>query len=165
MGLSYRINPRLVRGLDYYCHTAFEFVTDHLGAQNAVLAGGRYDGLIEMMGGKPTPAVGFAGGVERLIALCEQTPDTPSHSTLIPIGPEAEAMLPELSYALRAAGKAVNFAYQGNLRKRMKKAHQSGASFAIIFGEDEIKAGRFILKDFTTSNERSVTKEELFSCL
>ena len=101
LGIAYRLNPRLVRGLDYYCHTAFEFTTTELGAQSAVMAGGRYDGLMEMMGGPATPGVGWAAGIERLSMLADAPPAAPRPVAVVPMGEAAEAAALTLAETLR----------------------------------------------------------------
>ena len=150
-GLPYRINPRLVRGLDYYNLTVFEWVTDLLGSQGTVCGGGRYDGLFEQLGGRPTPAIGFGLGIERLLLLLQELAlPVPSHA------PDAYAILGEPSAlpqalvvldALRAAGVAVQMhAGGGGLKSQFKKADASGARHALIFGPDELARGEVALK-------------------
>ena len=150
-GIAYRINPRLVRGLDYYNLTVFEWTTDQLGAQGTVCGGGRYDGLFEQIGGKATPAVGFAAGVERLIALWQNAGRVPAaRGPLVYVihqgeGVDQVALL--CAEALRAAGHAVvQHAGGGSFKAQMKKADASGALFALIVGEDEVRADEVTLK-------------------
>lgn len=157
LGVGYKLNPHLVRGLDYYCHTAFEFTTSHLGSQNAVLAGGRYDNLIEMMGGPATPAIGFAGGVERLVALVDASIDAPRPVVVVPIGEVAEAEALVVAAKLRQAGIYTELGYSGNMSKRLKKASKMNAVAAIIFGEDEVKSGQVKLKLLDHSQEESLS--------
>src|SRR5215217_5917971 len=140
-GVPWTRNPRLVRGLDYYRHTAFEFVTDRLGAQGTVIAGGRYDGLIETLGGPHTPAVGWAAGIERLAMLAATARKTTPDAVLVPLGEAAEAAATGLIAGLRRAGIACDMAYRGNMKRRMAKADASGARYAIILGEEEIARG------------------------
>jgi len=137
-GIAYRVDPRLVRGLDYYGHTAFEFVTDALGAQGTVLAGGRYDGLIKQMGGPPTPGTGWAAGVERLAMLSGETPAAPRPLAVVALGEAAQAAAFALAHRLRRAGFAVDMAYSGNMGRRLSRANKVGARAAIILGEDEL---------------------------
>ena len=119
--------PRLVRGLDYYRHTAFEFVTDRLGAQGTVLAGGRYDGLIEALGGPHTPAVGWAAGIERLAMMIgEPQPERPG-VVIVPLGPRAELEGQAILARLRREGVAADMAYRGNMKKRLSRANDAGA--------------------------------------
>ena len=161
LGVPYEINQRLVRGLDYYGHTAFEFITDALGAQGAVIAGGRYDGLIEMMGGRPTPGVGWAGGIERLALLLKAPPPPFRPVAVIPVGAgEQEAALC-LVHELRHAGVAVEFAYRGNLSKRLKRANKADARAAVIIGEDELGDSSCTLRDLDSGDERRIPLEEL----
>ena len=122
LGIAYRVSPRLVRGLDYYTHTAFEFTTTALGAQGAVIAGGRYDGLMAELGGPPQPGVGWAGGIERLAMLLAAPPPVERPVTLVPIGPAGEAAAPALADRLRRAGVAVDLAFRGKPGARLKRA-------------------------------------------
>jgi len=146
-GIPYVINPKLVRGLDYYSKTVFEWVTDKLGAQGTVCAGGRYDGLVEQMGGKPTPGVGFAMGIERLILLLEtleQVPESISRQVdvyLCAIGEAAELAALTLSERLRDGSPSLRLqvnAGGGSFKNQFKKADRSGALFALVLGEDEL---------------------------
>ena len=146
-GIPYVINPKLVRGLDYYSKTVFEWVTDKLGAQGTVCAGGRYDGLVEQMGGKPTPGVGFAMGIERLILLLEtleQVPESIARQVdvyLCAIGDAAELAALTLSERLRDGSPALRLqvnAGGGSFKNQFKKADRSGALFALVLGEDEL---------------------------
>jgi histidyl-tRNA synthetase len=150
-GLAYRINPRLVRGMDYYNLTVFEWVTDHLGAQGTVCGGGRYDGLFEQLGGKPTPAVGFGLGIERLLlliqALALPVPDAAPQAYAViadaTLLPQALATLE----ALREAGVSVLMhAGGGSIKSQFKKADASQARVALVFGADEVARGMVSLK-------------------
>ena len=155
-GIAFRENPRIVRGLDYYSHTAFEFVTDRLGAQGTVLAGGRYDGLVAEMGGPPTPAVGWAAGIERLSMLLDGTPAAPRPVAVVPVG---EAVLPEaigVLQALRQVGVRAEMAYRGNVRRRMERANRSGASFAVILGDEEVARGVAQVRDLDAGDQQEV---------
>ena len=131
-GVPWTRNGRLVRGLDYYRHTAFEFVTDRLGAQGAVLAGGRYDGLIEALGGPHTPAVGWAAGIERLGMLMEAPKPISSAIAVIPEAPEAQQEAASLAQSLRASGMSVDMSYSGSAKKRVERAKRAGVE-AILF--------------------------------
>jgi histidyl-tRNA synthetase len=153
LGIAYKENPRLVRGLDYYCHTAFEFTTEELGSQGAVLAGGRYDGLMGVMGGPETPGVGWAGGVERLALMIAEPPAPPRPIALIPIGTEGEALAFKLAQELRRAGFAVDLAYSGNLKKRLQRANKANARAAVILGEDELKRGQAAIRDLDSGSQ------------
>ena len=151
-GLAYRVNPRLVRGMDYYNLTVFEWITDKLGAQGTVCGGGHYDGLIEQLGGKPAPAVGFGMGLERVLLLLEELgiAPPPNPPRLYAIVPSPAALVPAMTVveALRAAGIAVlmNAGFAG-MKAQFKRADASGARYALIFGDDEIARGEVALKD------------------
>jgi histidyl-tRNA synthetase len=160
-GVPYRENPRIVRGLDYYSHTAFEFVTDRLGAQGTVMAGGRYDGLVEEMGGPPTPSVGWAAGVERLSMLLADAPAAPRPVAVIPVGEAAEGAALDAVQSLRRAGIAAEIAYKGNLKRRMERANRIGARAAVILGEDELASGVAQLRDLDAGTQDSVPLAEL----
>jgi histidyl-tRNA synthetase len=150
-GIPFKINPRLVRGLDYYNLTVFEWVTDKLGAQGTVCAGGRYDGLVEQLGGKPTPACGFAMGIERLIALIKDSggePATPAPDVyLVHQGDLASRMAFQVAEGLRDQGiDVLQHCGGGSFKSQMKKADGSGAMFAVIIGDDEATSGEVQLK-------------------
>jgi histidyl-tRNA synthetase len=161
LGIPYRINPRLVRGLDYYCHTAFEFTTEALGAQGTVLAGGRYDGLIETMGGPATAGVGWAAGIERLAMLASEPPAPTRPIAVVPLGPQAEAEALTITQALRNAGVAADLGYSGNLSRRMKRANRINARAAIILGDDELAKGVATLRDLDSGAQESVPLDSL----
>jgi histidyl-tRNA synthetase len=160
-GVPFRENPRIVRGLDYYGHTAFEFVTTKLGSQGTVMGGGRYDGLVEEMGGPPTPAVGWAAGVERLAMLLEAPPAIPAGVAVVPVGDAAEAAALAVLQTLRAAGIRAEIAYRGNLRRRMERANRIGARAAVILGPDDIAAGVAQVKDLRTGAQEAVQLADL----
>ncbi len=164
-GVPFQIDPRLVRGLDYYTHTAFEFVTTHLGAQGAVIAGGRYDGLIEQLGGNPTPGIGWAGGIERLVLLSDPKPAALPMLAIVPVGEAAEAEAIVLAGELRRADIAVELAYKGNVGKRMKRADKLGCYGALIFGADEMAKGVVKLKDFASGQETEIARGDLVAKL
>jgi histidyl-tRNA synthetase len=154
-GVQWRVNPRLVRGLDYYSHTVFEFITDELGAQGTLCGGGRYDGLFEILGGKPTPAVGWGMGLERVLELVkEQGAVTPFASVdsyaVIPDAASLHVVMPVIQTLRRSgvevqmhAGGADGF---GSMKSQFKKADASGARYALIFGEEELAAGVVAIK-------------------
>lgn len=170
-GIAFEVNTSLVRGLDYYSKTVFEWVTDKLGAQSTVCAGGRYDGLVEQLGGKPTPAVGFALGVERLILLIEQLENikqrtAPSlHAYLMTDGEEAFATGLALANQLRKALPALKLLMHcggGTLKNQFKKADKSGALFALIIGEEELKERQVSIKPLRVEGEqKKVSLEEV----
>ena len=159
-GVPFRENPRIVRGLDYYSHTAFEFVTDRLGAQGTVMAGGRYNGLVEEMGGPPTPSVGWAAGIERLAMLLTQAPAPPRPVAVIPVGEAQEAAALDLAARLRAAGMVAEIAYRGNLKRRMERANKLHARAALILGEEETARGVVQLRDLDAGTQESMTAED-----
>jgi histidyl-tRNA synthetase len=160
LGVPTRKNPRIVRGLDYYSHTAFEFVTDRLGAQGTVMAGGRYDGLVEEMGGPATPCVGWAAGVERLSMLLAATPPAPRPVAVIPVGEAQEAAALGLLQELRRAGIPAEIAYKGNLKRRMERANKLSARAALILGEDEVAQGVVQLRDLDAGSQAVVPLAE-----
>ena len=156
-GVPWKRNSHLVRGLDYYRHTAFEFVTDRLGAQGTVIAGGRYDGLIESLGGPHTPAIGWAAGIERLAMMIEAPfPESPSVA-VVPLGERAEAEAQRIVAGLRREGVATEIAFRGNMKKRMSRASASGAKYALIIGDDELDRGEAQLKELATGEQRAVS--------
>ena len=155
-GIVWTRDPRLVRGLDYYRHTAFEFVTEDLGAQSQVIGGGRYDGLIESLGGPPTPAVGWASGIERMAMLIDPPPLSRVDAALVPLGERAEAEATRIASELRRAGIACDMAFRGNMKRRMQKAAASGARYAIIIGDDELAKSEAAVKDLESGNQLSV---------
>jgi len=157
--VPWRRNPRLVRGLDYYRHTAFEFVTERLGAQGTVIAGGRYDGLIEALGGPHTPAVGWAAGIERLAMMIDAPAAEVPSVAVVPLGERAEAEAQRIVAGLRREGIATDMAYRGNMKRRLSKANAAGASYALILGDDELDRGKAQLKDLSTGEQRSVSLE------
>jgi histidyl-tRNA synthetase len=164
-GVPWKRNPRLVRGLDYYRHTAFEFVTDRLGAQGTVLAGGRYDGLIEALGGPHTPAVGWAAGIERLAMMIDAPePDRPT-AVIVPLGDEAAAAGQRLLAKLRHAGIAADMAYRGNMKKRLSRANEAGAAFALIIGDNELERGEAQLKNLGTGEQSNIALDRIAEAL
>ena len=160
-GVTWERAPTLVRGLDYYRHTAFEFMTDTLGAQGTVLAGGRYDGLLESIGGPPTPAVGWAAGIERLSMMIDAPDPEKPQAVLVPLGDDAERTAWGLLARLRGAGIATEMMVRGNTKKRMMRAGQSGARLAIIIGDSELEAGAAQVKDLGTGEQKAVAFESL----
>ncbi|MDH5660966.1 MAG: histidine--tRNA ligase, partial [Gammaproteobacteria bacterium] len=162
-GVKYKINPRLVRGLDYYSKTVFEWITDKLGAQGTVCAGGRFDGLVEQLGGKATPAIGFALGIERLIELLEIHEDVQRENSLkvyfvlvgekalskgMPMAETWRNAVPELKLQVNCGG--------GSIKSQMKKADKSGAEMAFILGDDELEKNTITVKFLREKKDQKV---------
>ncbi len=165
LGLSYQLNPLLVRGLDYYCHSVFEFTTTHLGSQNAVLSGGRYNKLIETMGGPSTPGVGWAAGTDRIALLLEK-PKKPHHTlALIAATDKGKDHRFQLLDELRQEQIPSQMIYSGNISKQLKKANKRNCSYALIIGDDEIERGTYELKNLLEGTQETLTKSELVSFL
>lgn len=160
-GVAWTRDARLVRGLDYYRHTAFEFVTDRLGAQGTVLAGGRYDGLVESLGGPPTAGVGWAAGVERLAMLEAEGADAVVDAVVVPVGEAAERQAITIVAELRRHGHAIDMAFKGNMKRRLAKASDAGAAFAIIIGDDELARRSAGLKTLATGEQQIVALDDL----
>ncbi len=173
-GVAWTVNPRLVRGLDYYSHTVFEFITDELGAQGTLCGGGRYDGLFELLGGKPTPAVGWGMGLERVLELVAQQGTAAPHPV-----PDAYAIIPDAAAlpiamktlsALRARGLHVQMHAgaanasdgMGSMKSQFKKADASGAAYALIFGADELAQGNVAVKPLRTDVAQGQPSQVLY---
>jgi len=163
LGLIYRLNPRLVRGLDYYTHTAFEFVTADLGAQGTVMGGGRYDGLVEMMGGPALPGIGWAAGIERLAMLIAEPPPLPRPIAVVPIGEAAEGAALTLAELLRNNGCSVDLGYSGNVARRMRRANNVNARVAVLIGEEEIARNVVALRDLDSGEQTEVPMDPSLS--
>ncbi len=161
LGIAHTLNPRLVRGLDYYCHTAFEFTTDALGAQGAVIAGGRYDGLVAQMGGPETAGIGWAGGIERLSMLADEPDPAPRPIALVPVGAEAEVETLALADRLRRAGLVIELGYRGSLRRRLSRADRLNACAAVILGEDELAREIATVRDLDSGEQEEVALSAL----
>lgn len=167
LGIPYKLNNKLVRGLDYYCHTVFEFITTELGAQGTVLAGGRYDGLVEMMGGPKTPGVGWAAGIDRLADLVppEKYLVIAPLLAVIPADSVGESMALTAAHELRLAGFKVEFLIAGKIGKRFQKADKMGATHAIVIGETEASTGKMSVKDLKAGTQESLSVAELLTKL
>ncbi len=152
LNVPYIINRQLVRGLDYYTHTAFEFVTTDLGAQGTVLAGGRYDGLVQLMGGPEIAGVGWALGIDRLALMIDAPKLEAQTIAVVPIG-ETENIAFSTTMYLRNQGLTVDFLYSGNMVKRMKRANKIGAVAAVVMGEEELQTGQVIVKNMETGDQ------------
>ena len=158
--IPYRHNEKLVRGLDYYCHTAFEFTTEELGTQGTILAGGRYDGLFPMMGGPLIPSVGWAGGIERFAMMLDAIP-LPRPYVMIAGG---EAYFPQalkIADSLRRTGLRVEMAYQTHIGKALKYSNKISAKGALILGEDEAKAGTITFKNLDSGDQKVVPQDQM----
>jgi len=156
IGIEFELNPHLVRGMDYYCHTAFEFTTTTLGAQGAVLAGGRYDGLVETMGGTPTPGIGWAAGVERLAMMIGDAPLALRPIVVVPVGGEAAEMALKITQQLRHSDFTVDLGFSGNVKKRLNRANKVNAVAAILLGEDELAKGVATVRDMESGEQTEV---------
>ena len=166
MMIPYSINPQIVRGLDYYTRTVFEFVSDSIGAQGTVCGGGRYDGLIEELGGSHVPSLGFGMGIERLMLLLEsqgiKLPEAKRPELYIaPIGEKASLTAARLSQALRQSGVAVQFDIVGrSVKAQMKYANKLGARFTVVLGDDDIAAGKINVKNMDSGEVTEMDLEE-----
>ena len=168
-GIKFRVNPRLVRGLDYYCKTVFEWVTDELGAQGTVCAGGRYDGLVSQLGGRPTPAAGFAMGVERLLSLMENSATNLNDDLdvfMIVQGDKAQIQGLILAEQLRTECDDVKILLNcggGSFKSQMKKADKSGARLALILGDDEVSKQSVTIKQLRLDSEQKLIRQDELS--
>ena len=157
--IDYQLSPSLVRGLDYYTRTTFEITSNELGAQNAICGGGRYDGLVEKLGGKPTPGIGFAAGIERL--LLASSSDNKLRNIqiyIVGIGNDVRPTMINLAEELRSNDIRTSFDYlRRSIKAQMREANKLGAQYAIIIGEDELKDKSVIIKDLSTSNQEKIT--------
>jgi histidyl-tRNA synthetase len=165
IGIPHSVNPRLVRGLDYYCHTCFEIISEDLGAQGTVMGGGRYDGLVGIMGGPDTPGVGWASGVERCMMLLNEDPKARRPIALVPIGEQAERRALVLANQIRQAGLPADLAYSGNMGKRMKRANKVNARVAVILGETELAKNVAAVRDLDSGEQREVALDALIGSL
>ena len=161
LSIDYCLNSRLVRGLDYYCHTAFEFTTEELGAQGTILAGGRYDGLVEQMGGTKTAGVGWAAGIERLAMLAESVPEEKRPIAIIPVAPELQTRGLAIAHDLRSRGFVIELGYRGNMSRRLKRANKLNAKASIILGPDELERGAATVRNLDTGDQEEVPLETL----
>ena len=164
LGISSCLNPRLVRGLDYYCLTAFEITSSHLGAQNAVGAGGRYDGLVELLGGPPTPAIGFAAGLERIAMMLPDRilpPVTPS-VYVASFGTEGGPAGIRILDDLRRAGVSAQSDYRAtSLKAHLRQADRARCRFAVLLGDDEARSGSVIVRNMDTKAQETVPLPDL----
>lgn len=164
LDIPFAVNPRLVRGLDYYRHTVFEFITESLGTQGTVLGGGRYDGLVRELGGSQTPGIGFGSGVDRLAMLLVEAgllPPAVRPIAVVPVGEDAVLSVMKIAQDLRRAGCVVDMTYSGNMAKRLKKADKINACAAIIAGSDELAKGAVSVRDLDSGEQAEVLIENL----
>ncbi len=169
LGTRYAVNPRIVRGLDYYMRTTFEVITDRLGSQSAIGGGGRYDGLVRDLGGPDVPAVGFAMGMERLVLLLEQEKERPLRSPFCffaSLGDQARAKAFVLAQQLRGRGLEAELDYEGrSLKSQMRRADKSGARYVLILGEDELARSEVQVRDMLTKTQRLLPLENILETL
>lgn len=163
--IAFKADPLLVRGLDYYCHTAFEFITNDLGAQGTVLGGGRYDGLSEMLGGPHLPSVGFAAGIERLALLGDDVPLEATDVIMIVMDKELEAEGFALATKIREAGLAVDIPFSGNISKKLKRADKIGARHAVLLGSQEFNNQEVQVKSMQTGETKTLSLDALVTSL
>jgi histidyl-tRNA synthetase len=161
LGIPYRVNTRLVRGLDYYCHTTFEFVTDARGAQGTVLAGGRYDGLVEQMGGPPTAGVGWAAGIERLMMLVSTIPPMPRPVAVLPLGDDQIEAALTMTRKLRQRGVITDCATSGSIARRMKWANRIQARYVVILGADEVARQSAAVRDMDSGDQEELALADI----
>ena len=168
LGIAYSINPKIVRGLDYYTKTVFEFVTTEIGAQGTVCGGGRYDGLVEELGGKPTPSLGFAMGIERILLLMEKQgaaflPEKELDLYIAPMDESAVTKAMQLAREAREAGYTVEYdLMERGLKAQMKYADKKGAAFTMVLGENELNSGTAKLKNMQTGEQTEISIENKF---
>ena len=162
LGIAYKVNSKLVRGLDYYRHTVFEFITDELGAQGTVLAGGRYDDLVHELGGPKISGIGFASGVDRLSLLLKEKKEPLRPIAVIPLNSEFDVEALKLTEKLRGHGIGVDLGFSGNMGKRMKRANKINAAKAVIVGGDEYARGTYIVKNLDEGTQKEVLFADIF---
>ncbi len=165
LGIDYQLDENLVRGLDYYTHCVFEFKSENLGAQDTILAGGRYDKLIQMMGGPDIPGVGWAAGIERLMLLLEPPAKQIKPVAIIPLTDAAVGLAIEINYQVRCQKLQSEIIDSGNMSKRLKKADKIGATHAIIIGEEELNKQTVCLKNLIEGTQESIPKKDILSSL
>ncbi len=161
LDIPYKINHKLVRGLDYYNNTTFEFITDRLGSQSAILAGGRYDNLMKQMGGSDIPGIGWAAGIERLALLATIKEDQKKKISIIPIGIENNILCMKLANELINKNISIDMGYSGNLKKRLKQANKVSAHYAVIIGNEEVENNNAIIRNLETGSQDNIKLEKL----
>ncbi len=165
LGVPYAVNKTLVRGLDYYSHTIFEFVSQDGGSQSTVLAGGRYDELSQMLGGGENPAIGFAAGIERMIALTNHTPKKSRSVVIIPIEESNEQAAARLASIVRAANIVTQVDISGKIPRRLQRANEDNAKFVIFIGDEESKSDKFKLKDLDKHEEKILSLMDIMKII
>ena len=166
MGIEYKVNPSIVRGLDYYTKTVFEFVSNEIGAQGTICGGGRYDGLVEEIGGNKTPALGFAIGIERLLLLmqAQNCPFPEAHKCdlyIASMGDKANMLAAQIATDVRNGGMHAQFDVLGrSVKAQMKYANKIGAAYTLVLGDSEIESGNAVLKNMENGEEYPVTLED-----
>ena len=161
LNIKYIINDKLVRGLDYYNDTTFEFITDKLGSQSAIIAGGRYDGLMKQMGGTDIPGIGWAGGIERLILLSTINEIKIKHVSIIPVGEENNNICINLAHKLRNRNISCEMSYTGNLKKRLKNANKLTSNYAIIIGTEEVNNNYALVRNLESGEQEKIKLPEI----
>ena len=161
LDIPYKINHKLVRGLDYYNNTTFEFITDRLGSQSAILAGGRYDNLMKQMGGSDIPGIGWAAGIERLALLATIKEDQKKKISIIPIGIENNILCMKLANKLINKNISIDMGYSGNLKKRLKQANKVSAHYAVIIGNEEVENNNAIIRNLETGSQDNIKLDNL----
>ena len=161
LDIPYKINHKLVRGLDYYNNTTFEFITDRLGSQSAILAGGRYDNLMKQMGGSDIPGIGWAAGIERLALLATIKEDQKKKISIIPIGIENNILCMKLAKKLINKNISIDMGYSGNLKKRLKQANKVSAHYAVIIGNEEVENNNAIIRNLETGSQDNIKLDNL----
>jgi len=161
LDIPYKVNHKLVRGLDYYNNTTFEFITDRLGSQSAILAGGRYDNLMKQMGGSDIPGIGWAAGIERLALLATIKEDQKKKISIIPIGNENNILCMQLANELINKNISIDMGYSGNLKKRLKQANKVSAHYAVIIGNEEVENNNAIIRNLETGSQDNIKLEKL----
>ena len=165
MSVKYVVNLKLARGLDYYSHTAFEFITGKLGSQGTILAGGRYDGLTALMGESEIPSIGFAAGIERIALMSDFKPEKNRPAVIIPIGSECTDYAIEITDLLRKANIETHLELEGKPDKRMQTALAANANFTVFIGSEEMNKNTYKLKDLDAGSEKEVSCAELIELL
>ena len=161
LGVKFEINPRLVRGLDYYNHTAFEWTTTELGSQGTVLGGGRYNGLVKQMGGGDVSGIGWGAGIERLAMLVDNYPKAQRPIAIIPMGDEAHKIAMKIAWLLRKNKLPVEMGYSGNLAKRLKRANKVEAAFAVMIGEDELAKNNCLIRNLDNGEQEEISLDNI----